>query len=200
MHSIASAFSIPIFVNTISGLTDADINYIKSLEYYGPNAGGNLTSSKLDILNDVKLLNLKNNIQENLKIYLKSVVAPANDVELNITQSWVNKNPKNSTHHKHNHSNSIVSGVYYISQNPAPIWFEQLSGDRFRIESNTPTPFNCESYKINCSKNMLVLFPSHLQHFVEVNNSDEERLSISFNTFYKGSIGNEKSLNYLELK
>lgn len=199
MHTLNAAFSTPIFINNIPVLTADDIKYIKSLEYYGPNAGGNLTSSDLNILNDPKFLKLKTSIEENLKLYLRDVIAPVNDVSLEITQSWVNKNPKNTMHHKHNHSNSIVSGVYYISANPVPIWFEQISNERLRVDSNTPTPYNCESYKVNCIQDMLVMFPSHLHHFVEVNNSDDERLSISFNTFYKGSIGNKKSISYLEL-
>lgn len=200
MHTLNSAFSTPIFINNISILTDEDINYLKGLEYYGPNAGGNVTSANLNILEDIKLLKLKTSIEENLNLYLRDVIAPSNDVTLQITQSWINKNPKNTMHHKHNHSNSIVSGVYYISPNPAPIWFEQVSSERLRVDSNTPTPYNCESYKVNCIKDNIVIFPSHLHHFVEVNNSDDERLSLSFNTFYKGTIGNKKSISHLELK
>ena len=200
MHSIAAIFSTPIFVNTINVLTEQDIDFARSLEYYGPNSGGNLTSSNLDILNHERFIKLKEEIKTNLKIYIDYVIAPTNNVSLRITQSWVNKNPKGTGHHKHNHSNSIVSGVYYLSLNPAPILFEQLLNTPFRINSDTSTPFNTESYVVNCSKNVLVLFPSHLQHYVNSNDSDSDRLSIAFNTFYTGDLGSEKSLNFLELK
>lgn len=200
MHSIASVFCTPIYINIINTLSDSDVDFIKELDYYGPNAGGNLTSSNLDILNHEKLSNLKQQIEENLNLYIANVMAPTNDIKLRITQSWANKNPKNTGHHKHNHSNSIVSGVFYISPNPAPILFEQTLNSPFRVDSNKSTPFNTESYKVNCSKNMLVLFPSHLQHYVETNQTDEERISIAFNTFYTGTFGQEKSLTFLEIK
>ena len=45
----------------------------------------------------------------------------------------------------------------------------------------------------------LVLFPSHLSHLVPSNLSDEERISLSFNTWVKGSLGTKQRLTYLPL-
>lgn len=200
MHSIASVFSTPIFINTIDVLSQEDIAYINSLEYYGPNAGGNLTSSNVNILNDMVFLKLKAEIEQNLKLYVENVMAPKDLVSLRITQSWANKNSTGTGHHKHNHSNSIVSGVYYLSLNPSPIHFEQFLNSTFRVIPTKSTPFNTEVYTVNCSKNMLVLFPSHLQHYVNNNESEYDRLSIAFNTFYSGTFGEDKMLTLLELK
>ena len=35
----------------------------------------------------------------------------------------------------------------------------------------------------------LILFPSNLQHSVPVNSSEEERISLSFNSFFDSNIG-----------
>ena len=45
----------------------------------------------------------------------------------------------------------------------------------------------------------LILFPSNLTHSVPVNQSDEERISLSFNSWPKGNMGDIKSLTYLPL-
>jgi ectoine hydroxylase-related dioxygenase (phytanoyl-CoA dioxygenase family) len=53
---------------------------------------------------------------------------------------------------------------------------------------------------LNCKKGMLVLFPSDLDHEVGLNQSQEERIALSFNTFFKGTIGYEEEVSLLELK
>ena len=43
------------------------------------------------------------------------------------------------------------------------------------------------------------VFPSHLMHGVPQNQSDDARISLSFNTWGKGSVGDKVSLTYLPL-
>ena len=45
----------------------------------------------------------------------------------------------------------------------------------------------------------LVLFPSSLAHMVEQTESQDTRISLSFNTFLKGLIGDEPTLTALHL-
>ena len=59
--------------------------------------------------------------------------------------------------------------------------------------------FNSATFMLPMKKGELILFPSNLQHSVPANQSDEERISLSFNTWAKGSLGDEKSLTYLPL-
>ena len=59
--------------------------------------------------------------------------------------------------------------------------------------------FNGETYMMAIKKGELILFPSNLKHSVPPNQSDEERISLSFNTWIKGSLGDERSLTYLPL-
>ena len=59
--------------------------------------------------------------------------------------------------------------------------------------------FNSAKYMLPLKMGELILFPSNLQHSVPINNSDEERISLSFNTWAKGNLGNEKHLTYLPL-
>jgi ectoine hydroxylase-related dioxygenase (phytanoyl-CoA dioxygenase family) len=45
----------------------------------------------------------------------------------------------------------------------------------------------------------LLLFLSTLEHSVLENKSEEDRISISFNTFTKGSIGSIEDLTYIPI-
>jgi len=46
---------------------------------------------------------------------------------------------------------------------------------------------------------MLILFPSSLTHGVEIKKDNEERISLAFNTYFKGTLGSAKSLTELKL-
>ena len=41
--------------------------------------------------------------------------------------------------------------------------------------------FNSQSYCIVPKKGMLVLFPGHLDHYVQMNNNEKPRVSLAFN-------------------
>lgn len=108
-----------------------------------------------------------------------------------IQSSWINVNDKYSYNLKHTHPRSLFSGVYYV-QVP-----EGISGDiifyRENYMLNYIPPYVVEdwntvnsatiSYKSKAG--MLLIFPSWLEHSVTTNLTDEDRISISFNTnFY----------------
>ena len=87
------------------------------------------------------------------------------------------------------------SGVFYLS---APEGSGKLSivnpainrmwqGTQLTDKKNQ---FTGESIKIEPEEGNIILFPSYIPHYVETNNHDEERISISFNVIAlpKGSI------------
>ena len=68
-----------------------------------------------------------------------------------------------------------------------------------RIPYTESNIFNLESYVITPVENQLVLFPSTLQHSVDINMSENERYAISFNVFPIGKLGNDLTLDELYL-
>jgi hypothetical protein len=44
------------------------------------------------------------------------------------------------------------------------------------------------------------LFPSNLKHSVPINQGDEPRISMSFNTFSIDTLGSEDSLTHLDIR
>ena len=59
--------------------------------------------------------------------------------------------------------------------------------------------FNSEIFLLQLNAGELIIFPSNLSHSVPPNNSDEERISLSFNTWIKGNIGSIKNLTYIPI-
>jgi ectoine hydroxylase-related dioxygenase (phytanoyl-CoA dioxygenase family) len=49
-----------------------------------------------------------------------------------------------------------------------------------------------EKYILNVKEGTIVIFPSHLEHSVEKNNSNENRYSIAFNFYVRGKFGKEE--------
>jgi len=162
---------------------------------------GNTTSTNSYILNRKELTSLRNELENKLQAYFEQVYSPKYDVSLRITQSWVNYTKKGQFHHKHRHPNSFISGVYYIeTTDDDRIYFHNDRTPMIEILPNLWNSWNSKTWWIEAKKGSLVLFPSSLEHNVEVVNTDETRISLSFNTFPIGVMGEEMSLTGLKLE
>ena len=199
-NQMLSLFSIPVGQYKIDReLTKKEMNFF--LKQPQRTNLGNTTSTNSYILNRKELTSLRNELENKLQAYFEQVYSPKYDVSLRITQSWVNYTKKGQFHHKHRHPNSFISGVYYIETTGIDrIYFHN---DRTPIIDIVPTEWNSWNSKTwwtEAKKGSLVLFPSSLEHNVEVVNTDETRISLSFNTFPIGDIGEEKDLTGLKLE
>ena len=107
--------------------------------------------------------------------------------DTDLTSLWFNVNRKYNYNYKHNHLGASFSGIYYLDtpKNSGNLIFD--NPDKFTGLGfyNNPmsnyNAFNSQSYCIVPKKGMLVLFPGHLEHYVQMNNSEEPRASIAFN-------------------
>jgi uncharacterized protein (TIGR02466 family) len=75
---------------------------------------GNVSSTDSYILDNNELIDLRNELLKIVRKYFKAVHAPADDVDVYITQSWINSTEPGKFHHIHAHPNSFISGVFYI--------------------------------------------------------------------------------------
>lgn len=103
----------------------------------------------------------------------------------NITTCWAIVNGKLASNSVHNHPNSILSGVYYLKvpENSGGLFF---SDPRPAAQMLIPPigEFNLwTSPKVVYKPTVgtMLLFPSWLLHGVEMNMSEEVRISLSFN-------------------
>lgn len=96
--------------------------------------------------------------------------------KVSITNSWFNKLGRGGEVLKHNHPHSIVSGAYYpfYEENHSPLTL--LNPDNFEEYREIS-----DHITIVPKTNLLVVFPSYLNHFVTPTKT-KERYTISFNT------------------
>tara|TARA_X000001382_G_scaffold38637_1_gene25824 strand:+ start:62 stop:661 length:600 start_codon:yes stop_codon:yes gene_type:complete len=198
--NIKNIFPTPVawFENN-SGITELQKKYLIKLKR-GKNVGNEI-SLDTNVLENKELKFLKNWIINNINLYFEEIYKPKNKVKLYLTQSWCNYTKKNQYHHKHSHPNSFISGVYYIDVNEQEdkITFFNDIYKQLKIEASEYNLYNSTSWFFNLKNNSLVLFPSSLEHMVESVTSKTERVSLSFNTFLKGYLGQNQEVTGLHL-
>ena len=101
---------------------------------------------------------------------------------------WFNINMKGDTNSVHIHDNSFISGVYYLKAkvDQGNITFYKSFYQDYITVSRAPIAehniINSPARTFPPKTGKLIMFPGSLPHGVERNNTDEERVSISFNT------------------
>jgi len=105
-----------------------------------------------------------------------------------VTDCWANINSPGSYNRKHTHANSMLSGVYYpsVPDNSGQIVFTdpRIQAYVIRLPTTQKTAFTSRQIKRTPSAGEFILFPSWLEHSVEINRSEKERVSVAFNIFF----------------
>jgi len=112
---------------------------------------------------------------------------------MEMTGMWANKLVKGEVHPPHNHSNNILSGVYYL-EGGSPIQFfdPRPQASVFQLNVTKSTSFNCSMLSFDSEKGGGLIFPSWLQHWVPPTN--KTRISISWNIILRGDYGQPDTL------
>ena len=105
-----------------------------------------------------------------------------------ITGCWANVLAKGAAHKAHSHPNNFLSGVYYVRTHPGT---DTLNFHDPRNQTGVIRPpvvaltaENTYQVVVRVNNGTLLVFPSYLQHSVDANMSEEERISISFNVMF----------------
>ena len=205
--NIISPISIPFYEFTADEeLTNDVLEDVKNLNFDMSNEGNNMSYAN-GFYYHPKLFDFFDKCLSELKTTLKF----KEKLDLTIVSCWANKNSKLEYHHYHPHPNSIVSAIFYLTTHesgntvfviPDP-WYKNINSF---MECSTKTG---QSYgedlpqisgKNKPVSGKLVLFPSHVKHKVLPLTSNENRYTISFNTFLSGVLGEDNRSVYLNLK
>jgi uncharacterized protein (TIGR02466 family) len=188
--TINSLFPTAVGFTTFEeGFTKKQKNFILNLEK-NSNAG-NLTSKDRYLHKNKILTNFYNFCSSTINKYFKEIYQPKHDVNLRITQMWANYTEKNQYHHAHEHPNSFLSAVFYLqcTNGEDKIYFNRRDYKQLEVYSDSVNQFNCRSWFYPVEENLLIIFPSHINHSVEEVKFDKPRISISMNTFPVGKLG-----------
>ena len=176
-------FPTPVYITEIDReFTKQELNFVKEQKKHCSKNAGNINTKDNYILNRKEFKNIKKFLNKHCKNYLDTIICPKNNLELYITQSWLNYTEANQYHHKHAHPNSVTE------QQIKPI----IDNTKFNLS-------NSETWFFPVETGRLIMFPSSTIHSVEIKKGKNTRISLAFNTFYKGTIGSSVGLSELIL-
>ena len=199
---INSIFPTPIYISKLGReLTKKQLSFIDKTKLNVYKNIGNKTSNDNYILNLKIFKDLKIDLDLKIQDYFDKVISPANDIKPYITQSWLNYTETNQYHHKHVHSNSLLSGVLYINCDDKfdKIKFFNDTYKTIKPEIKEWNIWNSETWWFSVKTGDVILFPSSLSHMVETKEGNNTRISLAFNVFIKGTVGNNKKITELVL-
>ena len=201
---IRPLFPEPVYCSELDrALTKKELETIAKYKKETNSNAGNITSSENYVLENKALNNLKKDLHTKVMDYFDKVICTDNLITPYITQSWINYTKSDQFHHKHTHSNSLVSGIFYVSADKKvdSITFSNAYLDeKIKLNATKYNMFNSLSCKFLVETGNILLFRSFLVHGVGKKKGNNIRISLSFNVFIKGTVGNKKDLTELILE
>jgi uncharacterized protein (TIGR02466 family) len=108
--------------------------------------------------------------------------------EIELTGCWANVAARGASHPMHSHPNNFLSGVYYVQTSPGAdtINFHDPRPQAVILKPPVTelTGQNVDPVVIKVTNGTLLMFPSYLTHSVSPSESNEQRISISFNLMF----------------
>jgi len=108
-------------------------------------------------------------------------------------ESWLNLNPPDTSHSKHEHYGCFMSGTLWLvapekSGNFVihdPLGVRPQNTTQYIFARKTPNDYNNDLFSVVPEAGKMIMFPSWLPHQVESNQSVEDRISVAFNIWMK---------------
>jgi uncharacterized protein (TIGR02466 family) len=205
-YTVVPLFSSPIFNTDIEPIPQEITEYLINVPFERMFVGNGWYSENKYVLNDPKVDWLKDQVMKALDIYVREVLHVRENINFEMTNSWIVKHDKGDWGQSHIHTNCLLSGVLYLQTNDKSgaivfnkdVTQQNLFPNAIDIEFEEWNIFNSKRWRFQPNNNQIFFFPSSVLHSIEDNESDETRYSIAFNFFPKGKLGGKEF--ELELK
>ena len=196
--NIHSIFPVPIYTTRMDrAFTKKELQFVKEQKKHIYKSTGNFTTHDTYILDKKEFKNIKKFLEKCCKDYLEKIICSKNNISLYITQSLLNYTEESQYHHKHEHPNSVVSGVLYLDadvKNDKIVFSHPIRYQQIQVDVDRFNAWNSDSWYVPVKTGELFMFQSSLSHQVIFKKGDNTRISLAFNTFYKGTIGSKDRL------
>ena len=189
-YKTVNIFPVPVHqfdVNGFSEIQDDLIDYVYKMKEKDP--VGHTISNRRGWQSSCFSLENEDDILQNFLTNCLSEFPPIEKYIKLFVSAWININPPNAFNLKHNHPTSDLSGVLWIKSQKdcgniifdSPRSFAthqeiECYNEDFKENNNY-----FHSFSFNPVAGRIMVFPSHLEHHVDFNNSQEDRISVSFN-------------------
>ena len=187
-------FPVPIFEKKLDNYQQLNTDlkkYILDLKDKNPkgltksNAGG-WHSPYFDMKNSDPVKKLIAGISKPLYGFISNSMSwKCEPKDVIIINMWSIINKKNTFNIRHAHPNSLLSAAYYVKAKKDSGKITFFDPKEIKTMYHPPiekyNEISSEAIKMEPEEGKLLLFPAYLQHSVEENLSDEDRIVISFN-------------------
>lgn len=105
-------------------------------------------------------------------------------VDIQLENYWININPPGSYNVRHTHPRSVLACTLYIQTPPKGgdiVLYNMNPAQVFAAYSFKQAQYNFTEFRIKPKPGLFVAFPGWLDHSVDANESDTDRISISMN-------------------
>lgn len=147
---------------------------------------GGWQSNNLVQCNNIHISELIYKIQEGTN-EMREIYRIKKGLRFGLQNMWININKPHDFNIEHEHPGAMFSGVFYVKTQDkcGSITFvhpNRVIDIYFPPDSMEEiTPNNANTWTIPPEDNKLILFASHMRHWVTPNESNEDRISIAFN-------------------
>jgi|SaaInlStandDraft_6_1057023.scaffolds.fasta_scaffold122800_1 uncharacterized protein (TIGR02466 family) len=202
--TVTPLFSIPIYSSEV--FLQNELSILKTLEFADKDDYGTAITNNNNILSLPEFSEIKRQIDGHVEAYVRAVLCINKLQSFHMVRSWGVIVGNGAKAQVHRHGNSIISGVFYLSAtNDSGALKLHRGGDSLfpatlEFDFDEYNEFNSDRWSFTPSPGLLYLFPSHIKHEVEQNNSNERRYSIAFDYWTRGAFGSSNDINKLYLK
>lgn len=205
-NNVVPLFGIPLCTTQIKPYEESEIFLKEKIKYVERSHKVSYISQDDYVLDMENLLPLKTEIMTQVSEFMHGYLDVHPKHKFVMTTSWCNRYEQNHYIQEHYHSNSLISGVLFLTdcRDTSDIVFHKdklhhnIFTDTVKLDHRDDFDFtNKRSYLYHQSRMAvspkkwdLVLFPSFLNHSVNINtNPTQIRYTLSFNTWVQGEVG-----------
>ena len=188
---VVDLFPTPIYIKKfetekLSILNEEIDNKLSDEIFYTRNDFGNTHYLSNDfsecIISKLNLTKFKNELDLCIRDYCNKLSFNCTEYK---TESWFTLFRKGNYGHAHDHGGANISGVYYYKTNGEDGNLKFYSPVVQASSSDCFAKYSASKEIIQPEIGMLVLFPGYLMHEISINNTDNVRISLSFNIDFK---------------
>ena len=196
-YSTVNIFPVPVHQIDVDGFSEIEnelIDYAYKMRDEDP--VGNEISNRGGWQSSCFSIHNEDDILQNFLTNCLAEFPPIKKSVKLFVDAWININSPDSFNLKHNHPTSDLSGVLWIKSQKdcGNIVFDAPRSFAIHQEVNSYNEYfknannYFHSYHFNPIVGRILVFPSHLDHYVGLNNSQEDRISVSFNIRLENTI------------
>lgn len=167
------------------------MKYAKSTDYYAyiGNRSTTFGSNERNVLGKF-FPDIQKRIEETFTQYAYDTLKVAPTCDFKVMDSWATLTEPGGESIKHNHANCYWCGVLYIDDNCSPITFyrPKMNSSWF-LDVTEYNEYSCNQISFEPQRGLVIFFPHWLIHKVELNQTDVNRHSVTFNILPNGLFG-----------